>query len=172
MALAWGLFEWRVRNVNKSFIRLSALGTSAVGLMGLVFLTGAARVVSFCLAMPALGAMARPFAQQQIGMADTSVASLEQALAKKDWKTAREQAEQALAAMTRLSTGPAISSLVRNNDVAAMDELHTNLRTAATYLRNVQQAINPGDSDRTEKALKLFHVHFGAIATVAREQAK
>jgi CHASE2 domain-containing sensor protein len=32
-AVLGGLFEWRVRSENKSFIRLSAWGTVAVGLL-------------------------------------------------------------------------------------------------------------------------------------------
>src|SRR5262245_8764369 len=41
------LFEWRVRNENKTLIRLSALGTVATGLMVVVALMSAALVVIF-----------------------------------------------------------------------------------------------------------------------------
>jgi len=47
---AWGLFEWRVRSENKSFMRLSALGTVVVGLMMVVWLTAGSLVISFCQA--------------------------------------------------------------------------------------------------------------------------
>src|SRR5262245_30706635 len=39
VAVLWGLFEWRVRSENKPFMRLSALGTTAVGLLVVVALT-------------------------------------------------------------------------------------------------------------------------------------
>ena len=45
---AWGLFEWRVRSENKPFMRLSALGTAALGLtVGLVVVATAVMVVAF-----------------------------------------------------------------------------------------------------------------------------
>ena len=42
VAVAWFLFEWRVRSENKSFIRLSLLGVLSVALMVVAFFTGAA----------------------------------------------------------------------------------------------------------------------------------
>jgi hypothetical protein len=39
IVLVWGLFEWRVRSENKSFMRLSGLGTGAVALTILGILT-------------------------------------------------------------------------------------------------------------------------------------
>ena len=60
-AIAWGLFEWRVASDNKPFIRLSALGTVAVALMTVVILMSGSLVVLFCLGVPAIGRMTRPW---------------------------------------------------------------------------------------------------------------
>src|SRR5581483_1347846 len=60
-----GLFEWRVRGENKAFIRLSALGTAAVGLMVVVFLMAGSLVVISTLGAPAIGRLSRPFAVQE-----------------------------------------------------------------------------------------------------------
>jgi hypothetical protein len=54
VAAAWGLFEWRVRGEHKPVIRLSALGTVALGLALVVALTGAALVIPLMLIMPGL----------------------------------------------------------------------------------------------------------------------
>ena len=110
VAVLWGLFEWRVKSENKTFMRLSALGTAAAGLMVVVMLAAGTLVISFTLAMPAMGRMARPFALEQVAAIDTSVGALEQALAKKDWETMQEQADQASSAMHRLAHGPALTS--------------------------------------------------------------
>jgi hypothetical protein len=57
----WGLFEWRVRSDNKTFMRLSALGTVAVALTILVFHMMAALVFPFMLGLPG-SKIARPWA--------------------------------------------------------------------------------------------------------------
>ena len=49
-AAAIGLFEWRVKGENKSLMRFSALGTSALGLFLVVIVMTVSLVVTFCLA--------------------------------------------------------------------------------------------------------------------------
>ena len=53
-AVAWGVFEWRVRSENKSFMRLSALGTAAVALMGLAVMIAASLIIPYMLSAPAM----------------------------------------------------------------------------------------------------------------------
>jgi uncharacterized membrane protein YhhN len=50
-------------------------------------------VILFCLFMPPLGQMSRPVAIEQIKTIDTSLAALEQALAKRDWAAMPEQVD-------------------------------------------------------------------------------
>src|SRR5262249_24918061 len=94
VALGWGLFEWRVRGDHKPFMRLSALGSGAVGLTLAVILTGACVMVVVMLGLPGTR-IARPWAVETVASIDTSVAALEQALAKKDWDAVQEQAGRA-----------------------------------------------------------------------------
>jgi hypothetical protein len=109
---AVGLFEWRVRGENKPFIRLSALGTAAVGLMVVVMLMAGALVISFTLGVPAVGRIARPFALQQTATIDTSVGALEQALAAKNWDAMQAEATRAAGAVSRLEgAAPAVPAL-------------------------------------------------------------
>ena len=101
-AVGWGLFEWRVRSENKPFMRLSALGTVALGLLVVGDPRRGSLVIPFCLGMPATGRIARPFAVQQVASIDTSVGALEQALAKQDWEVMQEHANLASRALARL----------------------------------------------------------------------
>jgi hypothetical protein len=52
VALAWGLFEWRLRSENKALIRLSALGTAAFGLMIMIVLLAATLIIPLMLVIP------------------------------------------------------------------------------------------------------------------------
>jgi hypothetical protein len=70
-AVAWGLFEWRVKSENKTMMRLSVLGTVAVALMAVVWLTVATLLISFCLAWPANAPLAQAFAAEQLATIDT-----------------------------------------------------------------------------------------------------
>ena len=96
-AAAIGLFEWRVKGENKSLMRFSALGTSALGLFLVVIVMTVSLVVTFCLATPELGPMVRPWAVEQVASIDAAIDGIEQARVKKDWDTMQEQAEQASA---------------------------------------------------------------------------
>jgi hypothetical protein len=169
-AVLWGLFEWRVRSENKPLIRLSALGTAAVALTVIVIIAAGAMMVSFTLAMPAMGRMARPFALEQVSTVDTSIGALEQALAKADWKAAEEQAEQASYALTRLSVGPAITSLTSWNEPP--DELRAHVKTAHEHLRTAQQAIAAKDAARVQTALTEFRKAFAPVREASKRPAR
>jgi hypothetical protein len=157
-AVAWGLFEWRVRSENKPFMRLSALGTAAVGLMVVVVLTAGSLVLSFMLAVPAMGRMARPWAVEQVATIDTSISGLDQALAKKDWAAMQEQAEQASNALKGLSVGLAATSLAAPRyQTQTVEELRSDVTAANESLREAHQAIREKDANRLEAAMKKFH---------------
>ena len=171
-AVLWGLFEWRVKSENKSFMRLSALGTVAVGLMVVVFLTAGTMVVSFALAMPAMGRMARPFALEQVATVDTSIGALEQARAKEDWKSMQEHANQAFSAMNRLSVGPALPSLTSRNEPPTVDELQAQFKTAFESVRTVQQAIAAKDASRVDATLAEFRKAFAPVRDASKRPAQ
>lgn len=147
-AAAWGLFEWCVRSEHKAFIRLSALGTAALALLVVVVLTAGILVVSFCLGMPAMGPIARPFALEQVATLDTSMSVLDQALAEKDWKAMEEQAEKAAGALNRLSVGPALTSVTIWNEKPGVNKLRAHVQAAQENLRNARQAVTAKDAER------------------------
>jgi hypothetical protein len=172
-AVACGLFEWRVRSENKPFIRLSALGTVAVGLMVVVILTAGGMVILFQLGVPATGRLVRPFTLQQIATIDTSVGALEQALEKKDWEAMQEQAKQAQHALRLLANaGPAIPALAARSEPAAVAELRAQVKAADESLLEAQQAIRDKDAVRVGAALKEFHKSFGPVRDAAKKLEK
>lgn len=171
-ALAWGLFEWRVRSDNKPFMRLSALGTTAVGLMVVVVLTAGSLVIPFTLAMPVMGILARPWALEQVNTIDASVSALEQALAKKDWEAMHDHANRASNAITRLSHGPAIPSLTLRHEPPTVEELRANVKAASEGLAEAHQAIRDKEAGRLEKALQHFRTSFGPVRQAAQRPAR
>ncbi len=166
-ATAWAVFEWRVRSENKSFMRLSALGTAAVALTVVVGLMAGSLVITFCLGMPALGRIARPWALEQVATIDSSVDKLEQARAKKDWKAMEEPADKAMKALNFLSAGPAIPSLRKQNE-STVEELRANLKAAQESFRAVLQAIHAEDAQRLEGKLKAFRKSFEPLREAAK----
>jgi hypothetical protein len=172
-AVAWGVFEWRVRSENKSFMRLSALGTAAVGLMVVAVLMSGALVIPYELSAPDLGRLTFPFALGQITTIDTSVAALEQGLAKKDWETMPEQARRASEALSRLANAaPALPSLTTWNQPPTASELRAQVTAALQCLHEAQQAIRDKDAGRLEAALKKFHESYGPVADAAGKAGK
>jgi hypothetical protein len=163
-----GLFEWRVRSENKSFIRLSVWGTVAVGLMVLGILTAGSLVIPYQLAAPATGRLARPFAMQQLASIDTSLSALEQALAKKNWDSIQEHANQASLAVNRLvAAAPAIYSLTPKQGSPTLEELRAELRSADGYLAEAQQAAQEKDAGRVEAAVRRFRELYGPVGKAA-----
>src|ERR1700687_402981 len=72
VAVLWGLFEWRVRGENKSFMRLSALGTAALGLMLAVVFTMASLTLPFFASGPGIAKVSAQLATEQMASIDTS----------------------------------------------------------------------------------------------------
>ena len=163
----WGLFEWRIKSENKPFIRLSLLGTTALGLMVVITLLTASLVISFCVAVPHAVQMTRPFAVEQVTTIDRAVAGLEQSLAKPDWAAMQKQAEQATNALNRLSSGPALASLAKWNETPRVEEMRAQLSSAKEAMQEVQQAIQDRDVERLTPALKRFRQAFAPIRAAA-----
>jgi hypothetical protein len=176
-AVAWILFEWRVRSENKAFMRLSALGTAAVGLTIVVVLMAGSLVISFCLGAPAAGRLVQPFVLDQVAKIDTSVATLEQAVSKKDWEAMQEPADRASAGVENLlRAAPAAPALASGNQPmafselqATVDDLRGHVKAASECLREVRQAIHDKDANRLDTALKTFHEEYAPVQAAAKK---
>jgi hypothetical protein len=171
-AALWGLFEWRVHSENKSLMRLAALGTAAVGLMVVIVLAAGSMVVSFSLAMPAMGRMARPYALEQLATIDTAVGALEQALAKKDWEAMQKHVDAASGAMHHLAHGPAVTSLTTWNEPPTVETLRAQVKAAHENLRAAQQAITAKDAQGVQSATAEFRKTLGPVRETSRRPAR
>jgi hypothetical protein len=169
VVVGWGLFEWRVKSENKPFMRLSALGTAAVGLLIVAVLVAGCLIIPYQLSAPASGKVARLYAQEQIAKVDASVGAVEQALTKKDWEALRENANRAAQVMDRLTSAPpAVGALTPfYGEVNQANELQAQLRSAHEYLLEAEQAGKEKDAERLKTVLKKFHDVYEPIAKAA-----
>jgi hypothetical protein len=166
-ACAWGLFEWRVKSENKPFMRFSALGTVAVGLLVVSVLIAGSLIIPYQLSAPASGKVARLYAQEQIAKVDTSVGAVEQALTKKDWEALRENVNRAAQVMDRLTSEPPAIGALTYREAPRADELQAQLRSAHEYLLEAEQAGKEKDAERLKTVLKKFHEVYEPIAKAA-----
>lgn len=168
--LAWGLFEWRIRSENKTFMRLAALGTAAVGLMVLVILMLGSLVVSFCLGMPATGRMARSYALEQVGHVEIALAALDSAVAKQEWDAMQEPFDAGTRAVDNMVTmAPVVPALVTRHEPPTQEELRANLTAAQDRLKEARQAMKNRDADGVTVALRRFQESFAPLAKAARK---
>ena len=158
-----GLFEWRVKGENKSLMRLSALGTLALGLFLVVIAMTLSLVVPLCIAAPSVGPMVRPWAVEQVASIDAAIEGIEQARVKKDWDAMREQAERASSATERLGHGPAIHSLVGWGASPTLEEVQHKVQTTSENIQEVQNAIRGKDEGRLSKSLRELGISHGPV---------
>ncbi len=166
--VAIGLFEWRVKGENKSLMRLSALGTSALGLFLVVIVMTLSLVVTFCLAAPRVGPMVRPWAVEQVASIDAAIEGIEQARVEKDWDAMREQAERASSATERLGRGPAIHSLVGWGASPTLGELQQKGETTSEKIKGGQKAIREKDEDQLGKSLQELGKSYGPVRDLSK----
>ncbi len=171
--VAWGLFEWRVRNENKTFMRLSALGTVAVGLVVVVWFMGATLLVSFCLAAPASGRLAGEFAVTQIDAVNSAVDGVDDAVAQNDWPVIATDVQQALGAIDALlneaAAIPALRSRDRDMDV---DEFRTALTDARAALNDARQVVSIKDASRLKMAMNNFRKAYDPVRAAVKHSTK
>jgi hypothetical protein len=165
----WMLFEWRMHSENKLFMRLSALGTAALGLMLAVAVTGFALVVPLMLLIPDMdkGDPAPAVIAKQASI-DTSVSQWEQSLANKNWPAVEEYASQASYDMDKLAhMGAAPLVLASLDQQAKVDDVRTQLKAANAWLQEAQQASREKDVERLTAALRKFHGAYKQVRKVA-----
>jgi hypothetical protein len=166
--VAIGLFEWRVRSENKSLVRLSLLGTVAVGLLVVGALQAGSLVIPFEIAAPAVGKMTRPWAVEQVRAVGDALDRLDVASGMKNWDEMQQPAKDLADAVNRLSAGPALSALSNGNLPPTAADLRADLRSAVERCGKAQDAIRAKDKDRMHTAFLEFHEAFAPIAAAAQ----
>lgn len=168
----WGLFEWRVRSENKSFMRLSGLGMAALGLMVAAGIVMSALVIPFELGMPAMVSISEPAAREQMDSLDAAVGAIEQSMAKNDWETIHEQGERASRACKRLTQVAGWIEASRRPGQRTTAELQAQLRMATESLWEARQAAEAKDADALKAALKKFHEAYEPVQSAAKRPGK
>lgn len=159
----WGLFEWRVRSENKSFMRLSAMGTVSLGLMvGVIFITGGL-VLPFMVGIQAPATGSVTLAIEQMTNIDTAIRAIEQAREKKDWKKIQNQASSASVAINRLTTVAGVIPYLPKGERLSEADVRTQLAVAQECLHDAQQAAEKMDAERLEVAMRKFHTAYKQI---------
>jgi hypothetical protein len=171
VAVVWGLFEWRVRGEHKPFMRLAALGTAAVALSVVVAIMTGSLSIPFMVGVPPLVRTQKQYAaREEVTAADASVSALEQALAKKDWEAAAEQANRASAELEKLD--PNLYTLIDPWETGALDKMQAHLKAAKDGLADALQAARDKDAERVREALKKFREAFAPVQDAAKRLEK
>ena len=169
LAALWGLFEWRVRSENKSFMRLAALGTLALGMTVATVITAGSMELPFFVQLPAMGQLSTSAAIRRMATIDTSVGALEEAADKKDWFSAEENANRASQAIGSLSTAAGmLTGMTPANEQQTVDKFRVRLKEANESLGRAQEAIRDKDTERLQTALRKFHEVYGPVGKMAR----
>lgn len=165
VALMWGLFEWRVRGEHKPFVRLSAMGLAALGLMVAVGFAASALVLPLILTLPEVETrLPEPIVNLQVANIDESLKAMEQAMAKNDWDQTCHHAFAASGAMGRLARmGASAPVLAATKDQPRIDELRQQLKLSREYLNQVSRAAMNKDSTGVKAAMEKFHGAYGPI---------
>jgi hypothetical protein len=167
-AVLWGLFEWRVRSENKSFMRLAALGTGGLGLTIAVLLAASAIIIPFAVGLPS-SKIVRPFASETVANVDSSISALEKAHEKNDWGAMEDHVHHALQALARLESGSTLRALATGNEPTANRDLQLHCAAAKDALLDLQHAIQNKQADLVAPLLKRFHQVFDLIQQTAKK---
>jgi len=136
-----GLFEWRVKSQNKSFIRLAGLGTVAVGLTVVSILVGASLALPQLISGPMTGRIAETFVLVQIDQLDDSIKLMERALLDKDWEAAKDSADRAARTLRKLErVRPAVRALWSPESLPE-EEMRLRVKEAVGCITEIRQTI-------------------------------
>ncbi|HMC11737.1 MAG TPA: permease prefix domain 1-containing protein [Pirellulaceae bacterium] len=164
IAVSVGLFEWRVRSENKSLMRLAALGSVALALMALVFLTAGGLVVAYAIAVPTAVAQ-RPerIVADQADRLDHFIGDMDEALAQKDWPAIERLAQEGYGASRQVrdmgAAAPTISAL-KVTTPQQLQEIRAQLDSASESLLAAWNASRTHDESRLQKSLEQFRTSY------------
>ena len=165
LAILWILFEWRVRSENKSFMRLSALGTIAALLGVLSVLMFAAMILPTVMAVPTM----RQELPERVVAYNTqrlnpAIASLDSAITQQNWEAMNGPIVTARNAINDLShMGAAAPSIMTASRKADVDAMRNDLRSAADAIREAELALTDRDAARFYAALQRFHKAYDSV---------
>lgn len=169
-AVAWGLFEWRVRSEHKTFMRLSAFGTAALALLGaLVLLTGSMLILLFLGLPGALVGGGERYVEHLFVSVDDGVERIERSLAKKDWPAMDEQVLRTARAMELMSQ---IANRSPDRPHPLAEDRTVKVWTARQALLEARKAVAAMDAARVEAELQRFREAYAPLRLWAARLGK
>jgi hypothetical protein len=175
LAVAWALFEWRVRSENKTLIRLSAMATASLGLMLTVAMSAAVISIPQTMAAPAMmGTPPERVVGELTSRIDASLAALDRAVRANDWAAAQAHANDAARATDQLANrGASGPAMVARPQQPRVDGVRETLRLARESMRAARQAAAAMDAPRLEAELRAFRKAYDSFpATPATRPAE
>jgi hypothetical protein len=175
LAIAWALFEWRVRGENKSFIRLALMATAGVVLMGACVMSAAVASIPTVMAVPAL--IGRPPDRAVADLTarlDASVAALNRAAANQDWPAIEEHAAAAarfMNSLNALSAAPFVLASATSGEPSRAVEFRNSLREARQCIDDARAAAFTHDAARLESGIRKFEAAYQPIRAAAAAEA-
>lgn len=157
-AVAWGLFEWRVRGESKRWLRLSAMASLALLLFAAVAMFTTLMVIPMARAAERLNARyPEPIVAARMASLDRLVSQLEQALAEKDLPAADELAHEAMGAAQDLAkTGAAAATLLTLTDQTRIEEIRAELESMESSMRDAWFAARRRNSEQIQPSMQKF----------------
>ena len=169
----WGLFEWRVKSENKSFMRLSVLNTLALGLLVVVVIMSVSMVLPFLLSTPALGKITPPSMINQLERIDSYITEAQQAAAKNDDSAVAMQLSRITHSLSDLSNKPAFSTWLHWSDQPTADVLTKSIEKTKAQVDAVNLVISNGDAKELVKSIEAVQQAFEPLrAAVKRVRQK
>jgi hypothetical protein len=157
-AIAWALFEWRVRGENKQRLRLSVMASLALLLFAAVAIFTTLMVIPTARAAERLNARhPEPIVAAQMASLDRLVGQLEEALARNDLAVADDLAHTAMGAAYDLAnTGAAASTLLTSSEQPKIEVLRTQLNSMAASMREAWIAARRRHPEQVQPAMEKF----------------
>ncbi len=169
----WGLFEWRVKSENKTFIRLSVLGSVALGLLVAVVMMAGSLIVLHVIAMPAMHKVAGAGAMESMTVIDKMVSVLDETKAPKpDWDFLQVQSGLITTSLKRFPEGPMLNTLAKWDEGRTLDNIQAKWKAIQEAFGKVDQAILAKDATQAQQALKAFRATFDSFHELVKRPVK
>ena len=170
-AIAWVLFEWRVKDENKRWLRLSLMVSLALLLFAVVAMFTTLMVIPTVRAAERLNARyPEPIVAERMATLDRLVSQLEQALVKKDLPGADELAHEAMGAAQDLAkTGAAASTLLTLTEQPRIEEIRVQLDSMESSMRGAWFAARRRKPEQIQPSMQKFRE---AYAQLKKETAQ
>jgi hypothetical protein len=168
IAVIWGLFEWRVKSENKSFIRLSILNSVALGLLVVVVMMAGSLILLPVLAMPGLGRSTPPSMINQLETIDAGLTEAQQAAKKNDNLAVAWQLNRASNALSFLSNRPAFSTWLQIGDQQTADAVTKSIEKTKAQIDAANLVIGSGDTKELIKSIEAVQQAFEPLRAATK----